>query len=151
MKSHRLLIPVITPIARDHTVRIFLRVSPGGIALLIAAFINNPLPRNNSFFAGFFEQAINSLHIQVRHRRIQTSGEQLVSDAAASDRLRGFRGRIHRPNQIDGFLCPASTLGGIFKQVSICSFTTAPPLRCASPAMSEDRGCGNRYVWRIGG
>jgi hypothetical protein len=51
--------------------------------------------------AGLFEQAVDALHFLRRHRRDQAGSEQLVSDAAAGDGLRGFSRAVHRLDQIE--------------------------------------------------
>src|SRR5262249_6866095 len=75
--------------------------------------INDPLPRDKFSLARLFEQAIDALHLVLRHRGDQSGGEEFVADTATCDRLRSFGLDAHCLHQAEGSLRhAAATLFG---------------------------------------
>src|SRR5262249_19583409 len=88
---------------------IFFGIAPGRDPLDPAVLVNDPLPRDQAALARLFEQAVDALHFVLGHRGDQASDEQLVSDAAAGDRLHGLRDGAHRVDEIERSLPHAAT------------------------------------------
>ena len=97
----RLLQPEVATIGPAHGVNERRRVGPAGAYFELARFVDDPFPRNVALLARHLEQAIHALHLRLLHGRDQAGGEQLVTDAPVSDRLRGLGRRVHRLDQIE--------------------------------------------------
>src|SRR5258708_11005534 len=110
LDARRLLVPEVAAVGPGYGARVLRGVVPGRNPLQPARFVDDPLPRDRTLLAGYPEQAVDALHLVLVHRGDEPGGEQLVTDAATSDRLRRFRRLVHCGDEVEGRLCLAPTL-----------------------------------------
>src|SRR5262249_50591726 len=102
LAANRLLGPEVAAIRSRDTAGVCSGIVPSWRPLKLAVLVNDPFPRDVAPLARLFEQAVDPLHFRTSHRRDQAGSEQLVSDAAAGDRVCGFGCGVHRLDKIEG-------------------------------------------------
>src|SRR6516165_7438839 len=95
LDAHRLLGPVVPAVGTMHSLPVLRRIIPACALLQLSRLVYDPLPWDHALLASLLEHAVHALHGGPVHRGDHAGGEELVTDASAGDRLRGFGCFVH--------------------------------------------------------